>query len=86
MCGEMAGDPINIPILLGLGIDELSMNPQSIPAVKRMIRVLNVGDTREFMQEVLKKTTSHGIMNLVKDTYGEMLSNDTHSEYQQNLS
>ncbi len=34
MCGEMAGDPINLPILLGLGLDELSMNPQSIPTVK----------------------------------------------------
>ncbi len=31
MCGEMAGDPVNIPILLGLGIDELSMNALSIP-------------------------------------------------------
>ena len=80
MCGEMAGDPINIPILLGLGMDELSMNPQSIPAVKRMIRTLNVGDTREFMQEVLKKTTSRDIMNLVQDTYGAMLSNGTPSE------
>ncbi|PQP34351.1 phosphoenolpyruvate--protein phosphotransferase, partial [Desulfobacteraceae bacterium SEEP-SAG9] len=82
MCGEMAGDPINIPILLGLGMDELSMNPQSIPAVKRMIRILNVGDTREFMQEVLKKTTSRDIINLVQDTYGAMLSNGTPSEYQ----
>jgi phosphotransferase system enzyme I (PtsI) len=84
MCGEMAGDPINIPILLGLGIDELSMNPQSIPAVKRIIRILNVGDTREFIQEVLKKTTSQDIMNLVQDTYGSMLSNETSSEQQNN--
>jgi len=82
MCGEMAGDPINIPILLGLGMDELSMNPQSIPAVKRMIRTLNVGDAREFMKEVLKKTTSRDIINLVQDTYGAMLSNETPSEYQ----
>ena len=82
MCGEMAGDPINIPFLLGLGMDELSMNPQSIPVVKRMIRTLNVGDTREFMKEVLKKTTSRDIINLVQDTYGAMLSNETPSEYQ----
>ncbi|WP_308464313.1 phosphoenolpyruvate--protein phosphotransferase [Geobacter sp. AOG2] len=38
MCGEMAGDPFFLPILLGLGFDELSMNASSIPRVKRMVR------------------------------------------------
>ncbi len=38
MCGEMAGDPLCAPILLGLEIDELSMNAVSIPTVKRIIR------------------------------------------------
>ncbi|TWJ32576.1 phosphoenolpyruvate--protein phosphotransferase [Geobacter argillaceus] len=38
MCGEMAGDPTYLPILLGLGFDELSMNAPSIPRVKRILR------------------------------------------------
>jgi phosphotransferase system enzyme I (PtsI) len=38
MCGEMAGDPAYLPILLGLGFDELSMNAPSIPRVKRILR------------------------------------------------
>jgi phosphotransferase system enzyme I (PtsI) len=36
MCGEMAGTPHHIPLLLGIGMDELSMNPQTIPDIKRV--------------------------------------------------
>ena len=38
VCGEMAGDPLYTPILLGLGVDELSMNALAIPVVKRIVR------------------------------------------------
>ncbi|MDP2646818.1 MAG: phosphoenolpyruvate--protein phosphotransferase [Desulfobacterales bacterium] len=70
MCGEMAGDPINIPILLGLGLDELSMNPQSIPAVKNIIRSLTVEDTRLFLRDVLKQKSAADITDLVQKKYG----------------
>jgi phosphotransferase system enzyme I (PtsI) len=79
MCGEMAGDPINIPILLGLGMDELSMNPQSIPFVKQMIRSLSVEDSRECAREVLKKKTAGQIMDLLQDTYGSIVSDRVYS-------
>ena len=72
MCGEMAGDPFNVPILLGLGIDELSMNPQSIPAVKNMIRSLKVEDTRHFINEALKQTTTMDVIKLVESSFGEI--------------
>lgn len=71
MCGEMAGDPFNVPVLLGLGIDGLSMNPQSIPAVKNMIRSLKVEDTRHFIKEVLKQTTTMDVIKLVEASFGE---------------
>ena len=38
MCGEMAGDPLYTLILIGLELDELSMNPLAIPRVKKIIR------------------------------------------------
>ena len=38
MCGEMAGDAINIPVLLGLGLTNLSMNAGAIPVIKKMVR------------------------------------------------
>ena len=80
MCGEMAGIPHHIPLLLGLGMDELSMNPQTIPDIKRVIRSLNVADTRAFVQEVLKQTTAKKTFDLIKDTYGDILSDQLYSE------
>lgn len=80
MCGEMAGTPHCIPLLLGIGMDELSMNPQSIPDIKRVIRSLNVADTRSFMNAVLKQTTAKSIFELIKDTYGSILAEQTFTE------
>ena len=73
MCGEMAGDPVNIPILLGLGINRLSMNPQSIPAIKKIIRSLNVKDAALFVKDVLKETSETGIIELLLGTYDSTL-------------
>ena len=80
MCGEMAGTPHHIPLLLGIGMDELSMNPQTIPDIKRVIRSLNVEDTRSFMKEVLKQNTAKSTFELIKDTYGSILSEQLYSE------
>jgi phosphotransferase system enzyme I (PtsI) len=74
MCGEMAGTPHHIPILIGMGLDELSMNPQSIPAVKRVIRVLKLEDTRYFVEEALRQTTAKKVFELIRDTYGDILA------------
>ena len=80
MCGEMASDPINMPILLGVGIDELSMNPQSIPAVKSIIRSMKLKDARLFIKDVLKKSSSTEIVQLVQDTYGDILPDKLYYE------
>ena len=79
MCGETAGTPHHIPLLLGIGMDELSMNPQSIPDIKRVIRSLNVGDARSFVREALKQTTARSMFELIKDTYGNILSEQLYS-------
>ena len=47
MCGEMAGDPINIPVLLGFGIRNLSMNAASIPVIKKMVREIDMEKARK---------------------------------------
>ena len=80
MCGEMASDPIYMPILLGLGLDELSMNPQSIPAVKSMIRSLSIENVKLFMNDVLKQTSATAVMKLVQDTYGSILCDKIYHE------
>lgn len=73
MCGEMAGDPIYTPLLLGLGIDELSMTPYAIPAVKRIIRQLAVADAREFVTELLTCKTTADSMALLEQRYGGLI-------------
>jgi phosphotransferase system enzyme I (PtsI) len=80
MCGEMAGTPHHIPLLLGIGMDELSMNPQTIPDIKRVIRSLNVEDARSFLQDVLKQTTAKNTFELIKATYGSILAEQTYTE------
>jgi phosphotransferase system enzyme I (PtsI) len=55
LCGEMAADPIYTIILLGLGVDELSMNPVMIPATKRIIRGVSWAEAREVARGVLRE-------------------------------
>ena len=74
MCGEMAATARHIPLLLGMGMDKLSMNPQSIPRAKRVIRSLSVGDARLFAQEALKQKTARGVFEMIHATYGEIIA------------
>jgi len=53
MCGELAGEPLAIPLLLGLGLDELSMNPPAIPLVKQIVRSFTMEETRQIAQVAL---------------------------------
>jgi phosphotransferase system enzyme I (PtsI) len=55
LCGEMAGEPLYIPVLLGLDLDEISMNPYSIPRAKKMIRGLEHSYCKELLQEIMKQ-------------------------------
>jgi len=80
ICGEMAGDPLHIPLLLGLGIDELSMNAQYIPLVKRMIQRVSLQESRAFVQSILNETTAEGIRVRVFETYGDLLKNGIMTE------
>jgi phosphotransferase system enzyme I (PtsI) len=75
MCGEMAAAAHHIPLLLGLGLDELSMNPQSIPHIKRVIRSLSLADARTFMQEILNKKTARGVFGVLREAYGDITEN-----------
>ena len=61
LCGELAGEPLAAPILVGLGLDELSMNPPAIPAVKQAIRNLTTADAEAIAQAVLKLTSAAAV-------------------------
>ncbi|GAB4467442.1 MAG: phosphoenolpyruvate--protein phosphotransferase [Anaerolineae bacterium] len=57
MCGELAGNPLAAPLLVGLGLDELSMSAPSIPAVKEALRTVTLEDTRRTAADVLALST-----------------------------
>jgi phosphotransferase system enzyme I (PtsI) len=54
VCGEMAGDPTYVPLLLGLGVDELSASPPSIPQIKFLIRRMKATEARELAEFALE--------------------------------
>lgn len=67
LCGEVASDPFCVPILLGMGIDSLSLTPQAIPGIKRIIRQTNMHDCRLLLKDVLGCRTVSRINNLVME-------------------
>ncbi len=54
MCGEMCADPLAVPLLLGLGLDEFSMNPIAVPEVKRMILSLRLDQCRRVAAKAME--------------------------------
>ncbi len=56
VCGELAADVLAVPILLGLGVRELSVSPQSVPAVKRAVRGLDLLDCADLAARALDAT------------------------------
>lgn len=61
MCGEAAGDPAFIPLLIGLGLDEFSMNANKILQARKLIRELNYQDCQGGAEEILKCSSSEEI-------------------------
>jgi len=77
VCGEMAGDVALIPLLLGLGMDELSVGATLVPRVKRAVQSLTIPECRELVGEALKLNTASEILarclELADKRYGDLL-------------
>lgn len=61
LCGEMASDPQYALVLLGLGLDEVSMNPVAIPLIKQIVRSVRYSDARELFEHCLTLSTAQEI-------------------------
>ena len=77
VCGEMAGDVALVPLLLGLGMDELSAGATLVPRVKRAVQSLTIPECRELVAETLKLDTASEILarclELADKRYGDLL-------------
>lgn len=67
MCGEAAGDELYIPLLIGLGLDEFSMNSNSILRARKKINELEKYDCKELAEEVLKMSSAKDVENKLKE-------------------
>ena len=68
VCGELAGDPNAIPILLGLGVDELSMSPPSIPMAKEIVRGWSVSQAQSLAEQALQLDLADSVRTLVRNS------------------
>ncbi|TDL80163.1 phosphoenolpyruvate--protein phosphotransferase [Peribacillus frigoritolerans] len=69
MCGEMAGDPLAIPVLLGLGLDEFSMSATSILPARSLIKNLSKEEAASFKEEILSMSTTDEVVEFVKTKF-----------------
>ena len=65
VCGEVAADPTAVPLLLGLGVDELSVVPYSVPTIKQSVRGLSMAGCRELARRALSLPSAAEVRALV---------------------
>jgi phosphoenolpyruvate-protein phosphotransferase (PTS system enzyme I) len=66
MCGELAGEPLAAPLLIGLGLDEFSMSPPMVPVIKALIRTLDSKEMKILANEALEKETVEEVRAFVR--------------------
>lgn len=76
VCGEIASDPRFIPLLLGLGIQELSVAPRYLPLIKNAIRNTSIVDAVHLVEKALSLMTAQEIMCLLTEEYQKTMPHD----------
>jgi phosphotransferase system enzyme I (PtsI) len=67
LCGEMAGNPLAVPLLLGLGLRSFSMNASAVPQVKQAVRAVSLDECRRFARRVSEETEPEAVAKLMAD-------------------
>jgi phosphoenolpyruvate-protein phosphotransferase len=63
LCGELAGESLGAPLLLGLGLDEFSMSPARVPEIKKIMQKLHKEDCKKLADEVLQMVDAQSVMD-----------------------
>jgi len=67
VCGEMSGEPVYTILLLGMGLRQLSVTPQNIPEIKKIIRSISIDEARQVAQEALRLETARDVNNYLRE-------------------
>jgi phosphoenolpyruvate-protein kinase (PTS system EI component) len=76
ICGEMAANQEAIPILLGLGLRKLSLSPNAIPRIKKIIRMLDASDCEKFANRVITLPSAPEIQKEAKKFIEKQIANE----------
>ncbi len=67
VCGEMSGDPIYTVLLVGMGLRQLSVSPQNIPEIKKIIRTMTLAEAEEVAKAALRLDTARDVNNYLRE-------------------
>ncbi len=85
ICGEMAAEPAYVLVLMGLGLEEFSMNPIAIPKVKKVLRMANAVETRSMAEKLFQFSTATDIKRYVRKWMAERFSEDLVKSFAEEL-
>jgi phosphotransferase system enzyme I (PtsI) len=85
ICGEMAAEPIYAVVLLGLGLDEFSMNPTSIPKVKKVLRMARFEETRSLVEQLFQFPTASEIERFVRNWMAKRFPEEVIESYPEEI-
>ncbi len=74
LCGEMAADPLAVPVLVGLGLREFSMHPPALPVVRSLVRALSFREARRMAQKALALSTAKAVEEYLLEQLSGLLS------------
>lgn len=74
LCGEVGGDPVATIVLLGLGLEELSMSPASIPIVKKVIRNVEIKEAKKMIETILEMGSGTEINSYLENWFNGRFS------------
>jgi phosphotransferase system enzyme I (PtsI) len=67
VCGEVAGDPMYLPILVGMGYRKLSVNPMAINMLKDIVRNISCGESRKIAAQAMEKKTAQDVRGFMRE-------------------
>ncbi len=74
LCGEMAADPLAVPVLVGLGLREFSMHPPALPVVRSLVRALTFREARRIAHKALGLATAQAVEEYLLEQLSGLLS------------